>query len=313
MTKNIFRTQANRSSGSRIRRILYIFGMSLFIAVFALACNEDEDVMNPTATLELAIEGLEDLGADYVYEGWMIVNGAAITTGRFTVNTSGDLSTTSFPLPFEQLSAATSFILTIEPALGDDPAPSDVQILAGDFSGNSGIMTTADPRALGTGFGSVAGTYILATPTNDNMDDEYSGVWFLDNSSGSPIAGLTLPALPSSWVYEGWVVMNGVPVSTGTFSSAMGADSFGGFSGNNGAPPFPGEDFLVNAPTGLTFPIDVRGGTVVISVEPVPDNSVAPFLLKPLAHMTPADAMVHSAIGMQQNLASIPSGSFMRK
>lgn len=314
MTKNTFRPQANPSSGSSIRRGARLIGMGLFIALFAVACKEDEEeTMNPTTTLELAIEGLEDLGPDYVYEGWMMVNGAPVTTGRFTVNASGDLSKTSFALSGEQLSAATAFILTIEPAVGDDPAPSDVHILAGDFSGNSGSMTTADPRAIGTGFGSVAGTYILATPTNDNMDDEYSGVWFLDNSSGSPMTGLTLPALPSAWKYEGWVVINGVPVSTGTFSSAMGADSFGGFSGNNGAPPFPGEDFLVNAPAGLNFPVDVRGGTVVISVEPVPDNSAAPFAIKPLAHMTPADAMVHSAIGMLQNLESIPSGSFMRK
>jgi hypothetical protein len=93
----------------------------------------------------------------------------------------------------------------------------------------------------------------------------------------------------------------------------MGADGFGGYSGTNGAPPFPGEDFLVNAPAGLSFPVDIRGGNVVISVEPVPDNSAAPFLLKPLAHMPAAVAAVHSALSMNQNLASIPSGSFMRK
>lgn len=37
-------------------------------------------------------------------------------------------------------------------------------------------------------------------------------------------------------------------------------------------PPVPGEDFFINAPSGETFPLDIRGRTVVISVELVPDN-----------------------------------------
>ena len=52
---------------------------------------------------------------------------------------------------------------------------------------------------------------------------------------------------------------------------------------SNAGPPVPGEDFFNNAPAGETFPLDVRGRMVVISVEPVPDNSPAPFALKPLA------------------------------
>lgn len=303
-------TTISRNNKVRWRQMLPAL---FFVSLLAIGCKDDEEVILPTSTLELNISGLEDLGPDYEYEGWMMVNGAPITTGRFSVDAMGNLSRTNFALSGEQLSAATAFILTIEPAIGDDPAPSDVHILAGDFSGNSGAMTTADARAIGTNFASVAGTYIIATPTNDAMDDEYSGVWFLDNSSGTPMAGLSLPQLPAAWVYEGWVVIDGVAVSTGTFSQAMGADSFAGFSGNNGAPPFPGEDFLENAPAGLSFPVDVRGGNVVISVEPVPDNSAAPFLLKPLVHIPALDAGVHSALSMNQNLGSIPVGSFVRK
>ena len=66
---------------------------------------------------------------------------------------------------------------------------------------------------------------------------------------------------------------------------------------NNG-PNYPGEDFLQNAPAGLTFPTDLKGMTIVISVEPVPDNSPNPFTLKPLAHMVPNNAADHTAISM---------------
>ena len=58
-------------------------------------------------------------------------------------------------------------------------------------------------------------------------------------------------------------------------------------------PPFPGEDYLVNAPMGLTFPTNLAGGTAVISIEPDPDNSPNPFTLKPLVKMIPADAADH--------------------
>ena len=37
---------------------------------------------------------------------------------------------------------------------------------------------------------------------------------------------------------------------------------------------------LENAPAGLTFPLDLRGKTAVISIEPYPDNSACSFYFK---------------------------------
>ena len=74
---------------------------------------------------------------------------------------------------------------------------------------------------------------------------------------------------------------------------------------------FPGEDFLMNAPTGLSFPTDIAGGTAVISVEPYPDNSPNPFTLKPLVHNIPASAKDHMVYDMGQNL-SFPTGTVTR-
>jgi len=67
------------------------------------------------------------------------------------------------------------------------------------------------------------------------------------------------------------------------------------------------------APTGQTFPLDIRGTTVVISVEPVPDNSAAPFLLKPLVDMVDAGAATAPTFHvLGQNLGSLPTGTATR-
>lgn len=278
------------------------------------SCKDDMDDPPETdnmASFNLAITGLEDLGTTQTYEGWIIVNGAPVTTGTFSVDGSGNLSKTSFSVAKSDLENATAFVLTIEPMPDSDPAPSSVHILAGDFSGSNASLTIDHSAALGNDFSTAAGKYILATPTDTSASNEESGVWFLDNSGGSPAVGLTLPTLPAGWAYEGWAVINGTPVSTGTFTKVDAADDAAPFSGSMAGPPFPGEDFLMNAPAGLTFPTDIRGGAAVISIEPVPDNSPAPFTLKPLVGMIASGAATHTALDMGQNL-TFPTGTVTR-
>ena len=188
-----------------------------------------------------------------------------------------------------------------------------MKVLAADFIGNSSTLTTSDP-ALGKDFTAASGKYIIATPTDGNGDiNEESGVWFLDISSGSPVAGLLLPTLPEGWAYEGWAVIDGTPISTETFIFALGSDNSGVYNGQVAGPPFPGEDFLNNAPEGLSFPVDLSSKTVVISVEPVPDNSAAPFALKPLVSQVASDVMTHTFQDMGNNaVATNPTGSVTR-
>ena len=184
-----------------------------------------------------------------------------------------------------------------------------MHILAGDFSGTSADLTVGHGAALGNDFTSAAGTYILATPTDGMNNNERSGVWFLDPTAG-PGPGLELPTLPAGWKYEGWAVINGTPVSTGTFTDVTAADEGAAYSGAMDGPPFPGEDFIVNAPSGLSFPTDLRGATAVISIEPSPDNSAAPFLLKPLVSPIDASADDHTPFGMSNNAtATNPTGT----
>jgi hypothetical protein len=106
------------------------------------------------------------------------------------------------------------------------------------------------------------------------------------------------------------VVINGIPKTTGTFTSVSGADSFSGYSGTSGTPPFPGEDFIKNATTGVIFPTDLSGKTTVISIEPFPDNSAGPFLLKPLIASISKSAMDHVVYSMNNNaVATNPTGT----
>lgn len=290
-----------------MKNILFV----LLLSIITLQGCGDDDLQ--TARLSLDISGLEDLGPDYVYEGWVIVNGAAITTGVFDVNADGVLSQVDFDIAEETLDNASTFVLTIEPSPDPDPAPSAVHILAGDFDSDRANLTVSHGAALGDNFTSATGDYILATPTDGAADtDETSGVWWLDPSDG-PGPGLDLPALPEGWIYEGWAVIDGVPFSTGRFTEVSGSDDFSGFSGSAGSPPFPGEDFLVNAPGGLSFPTDLTGQTVVISIEPVPDNSTAPFTLKPLVGPVPDNAADHTVLTMNNNASQTnPTGSVRR-
>lgn len=283
---------------------LLIISLSLFIS-----CSDDEGEM--TSSFDLNISGLVDLGTSANYEGWLIVDGSPVSTGLFTVNSAGQLSQNSFEVNSADLDNASTFVLTIEPNPDPDPAPSDVHIVAGDFSGTTANLNISHSAALGNDFSSASGRYILATPTDGADNNENSGIWFLDPSSGSPQAGLDLPTLPAGWAYEGWAVIEGTPVSTGTFLSVSGADDNADFSGTMAGPPFPGEDFLTNAPGNLMFPTDLAGGTAVISIEPVPDNSSAPFLLKPLIGNIPSDALDHVPYDMGTNLG-FPTGSVTR-
>lgn len=303
-----------------------LLGLSAAIFVLAfIGCSSDDDpptIPPTTAQLTLNLNGLEDLGGSAVYEGWIIVptptnsnspsSETAISTGTFTVNANGELSKTKFDVDATQLDNATSFVLTIEPNPDPDQNPSATHIIGGDFSSGLANLSVEHGTALGMDFSISAGNYILATPTNGSNTDENSGIWFLDLSSGSPAPGLVLPTLPAGWKYEGWTVINGTPVTTGSFTSTTEEDDADPYSDSMPGPPFPGEDFLLNAPMGLFFPTDLSEGTAVISIEPSPDNSPNPFTLKPLVGGIPMGAIDHTTYMMSKNLSSFPTGTATR-
>jgi hypothetical protein len=286
-----------------------VLSLIVTTVLFLASCKKDKDKDN---NLTLNINGLEDLGSTARYEGWIMVNGNPVSTGTFSVNGSGQLSQTSFYVNRQQLQSATAFVLTIEPFPDPSPAPSDVHLLGGDFSASNAALSIGHAAALNTNFSGASGKYLLATPTTASMTDELSGLWFINPSGGAPAPGLNLPVLPAGWRYEGWAVINGKPVTTGTFRTVTGADNAAPFSGPQPGPPFPGEDFITNAPAGLTFPTNLSGAMSVVTVEPFPDNSPAPFLLKPLTATIPNPATPQTPYNMTLNTASFPTGTAIR-
>jgi hypothetical protein len=279
----------------------------LALSMLLVSCNDDDAPTTAAPSqLKLNLTGLENLGANFKYEGWIVVNGAPVTTGTFTVNDAGVLSKTSFDVDATTLANATKFVLSIEPAVDTDSAPSNTKYLVGDFSGNS---ATVNSGIVGD-FATATGKYLIASPSSMSMMDPFAGVWFINGANGS--AGLSLPTLESGWKYEGWVVKNGTVLSTGKFSNPAIADESGAYSGTLASPPFPGEDFIVNAPTGVTFPWDLSSSTLVISVEPVPDNSSMPFTLKPLSHNVSATPSEGATVDMTRSLMSFPTGTVTR-
>ena len=296
--------------------VKFFLGLSVFALV---SCDNDDDddnpPTNPTPTasmITMDIDNLESLPDNERYEGWLIVDGNPVSTGLFQVDGNGQPSQTSFNVSESDRANATAYVLSIEPFPDNDPAPSDIKILGGAFAGNTASVSVDHPAALNASFDGATGTYILATPTSASMDDEFSGVWFLNGADMS--AGLHLPELPSTWAYEGWAVINGTPISTGTFTSVSGMDMSSVFSGlDNPGPPYPGEDFIMNAPSGVSFPTDLRNAAIVISIEPVPDNSPAPFAFKPLIDMVPGSAMDHTNYTMDNQVATnFPVGTVSR-
>jgi hypothetical protein len=283
----------------------------LALGFFATSCSNDDDIDPTTSDLTLNFTGLEELGIDFVYEGWIIVNGLPVSTGTFTSITFPQ----TFAVNTAQLNSATTFVLSIEPTVDQDPGPSATKLLAGDFAGST-AMVGLGPVTTSGDFNTSIGVFFLRTPTDEtgaNNGNDENGVWF-GMPGMPPTAGLTLPALDSGWKYEGWVVVDGVgPLTTGTFTNLDTVDDSNIFSetDNNVGPPIPGEDFFNNAPAGFTFPLDVRGRTVVISVEPVPDNSLAPFLLKPLVG-TAGMATAPTTYNLNLNAASFPTGNVTR-
>jgi len=269
-----------------MKRVIFTMSTLMLIA----ACGDGS-----TSTVQLSFNGLEDLGSDYVYEGWLIVDGAPVSSGRFSVDSMGALSPASFEVPMSDADEASNFVLTIEPFNDPDPAPAATHVLAGAINAGAATLSIGDAMALNTDFSNAVGSYILNTPTTASNSVDYDqGVWWLD--PGTSTKTLTLDTLPAGWEYEGWIVTDSGPVTTGRFTALDAADKDGAgpTAGPDGFPGFPGQDYIDPA-------IVLTTRAVVISVEPQPDNSPDPFTLKPLID---ADAM-DFGLGGAQDMANV--------
>ena len=271
--------------------------------------STDDDDDDDTVTLSLTFDGLEMLGDGFVYEGWLVYGSTAVSSGRFNIDEYGAAVPSSFEIDKDTADMAMAFVLTIEPDPDDSADPAATHVLAGDISSGAAALTIDHTAALGTDFASAAGPYILETPSSLTTHDPTQGIWWLD-PAGSPDPTLVLPVLPAGWAYEGWIVDGSGPISTGRFTAADAVDSdgVGPDAGTDGCtvggtcPPFPGQDFIDPA-------LILLGLTAVISVEPEPDDSAAPFAIKPLIDADITEVIAPATQDMANQSANNPTGS----
>jgi len=131
--------------------------------------------------------------------------------------------------------------------------------------------------------------FVYTTPTDADTshDNELSGIWFA-NPPDLTSPGLdSLPSLPSGWIFEGWAKHGSVLLSMGKFGARSGPDLAKNYYSGTG-PAFPGEDFLINAPAGITFPFQFsEGDTVMVSLEPEDDFDLTQPFIRWFAHRVP--------------------------
>lgn len=248
-----------------------LFTLLIAAAILSFAgCEyfENSDTLN-ISSFEVNLSGLPTLPSSLTYVGWF--DGDDIpATYLFDkdADANGNIFYSNDQTPLKILDSAQIFYITIESKAdigSPNFRPSSRIILQGRFTkgaANLWISENADKYSI------ARAKYSLDTPTDNPAANDFSGLWFVDSlDAGTPAAGLDFPVLYGGWIYEGWIQVNGNYLSTGRFSNPAAADLFSGFSGASAGYPFPGEDFLNNAPSGFTFPLDLRGAKVLISLE----------------------------------------------
>jgi len=245
-------------------------------------------------------QDLPPLGPDATYEGWVIVDGEPISTGTFRIGRHGRARPSFALVPRALAEEATAFVVTIEPVPDPDPGPSGTAILAGDLDERRNPLTVDHERALGDDFCGAEGPFILATPSTAIMEDEQQGIWWTVNMTPT----LVLPDLPDGWRFEGWVVVDGEPLTTGKFDDPEGADDDGAgpTAGPLPGPPFPGQDFI-------DPPIHLVGQMAVITIEPEPDFSPEPFPVRILINESIGDEIAPALHPMENLCEDLPSGT----
>lgn len=284
--------------------------------VFASCSKNDEETVQ---TINQSFQNLPDLGANYVYEGWLIVGSEKISTGRFT-NIEGQ-NYSSGLIDIVKVNTAATYVLTIEPTTEtavDLLSPSGWVFSKGNFTNKTATPSTDDTLFSGSdNIETAAGNFFLKAPSVGNTGSDANGIWFIDALPPTTGGFTSLPTLATGWIYEGWVVVPNAsgtptPISTGRFTDPNMADeSFFGaannneFKGPNGVPPFPGEDYILDPNSryaGVTFPIDLQNATIVISIEPTMNDAATPFGLKPFV-IALSNQSVATAVSITNNYA----------
>lgn len=296
-----------------------------FLAGSLAGCNGDDGItsIDGLSTITLQVNGLQPIVGGLNYQAWLVVGTSDNFWGYplvlFNIDQEGrmvDAATDTVLSGPHQVEVDSDAVLGVAVSLEITDTLVDYSsftfILGGEMIQGTATLTAEDWVALNRDLSGVSGRFVLSTPTDEEADNELSGVWFIDPTADPVAAGLVLPEAPRGWTYEGWVEVDGEPFSTGKFVSPNFPDSSAAYSGTIDAHAFPGEDFLFNAPQGATFPLDLAGATVFITMEPAEIWDVfprAPFFLKILEGQVPGDPVPMTPYAMTSRTSQLPSGT----
>ncbi len=258
-------------------------GVVLTILTLGGCDSGTSDSAEPQFRVQFSFSGLDALQSGFHYQAWLKVGSEMLSTdafnlddeGRF-VNLTGQFIASTFFVETD-ISGASMVMISIEGKGDNDTEPSGSIVLAGPVTGSTAVLSTTDANAVGTDYSSSSGTFALLTPTDTDPTNETGGVWLVNPGMGSSLsAGTSLSTPPSGWMYEGWVEINGVMLSMGKFSRSDALDT-GKLYSDPDEISYPGEDFLNNPPGGVSFPPDLSGAAVYVTLEPNPDDSLDPY------------------------------------
>jgi len=311
----------------RIRAQIVPLFTAVALSLSLNGCDTGNEITNldGSSTITLSVNGLEPITGGLNYHAWLVHGSDGNTFGFplavFNINEDGQMvdpvADTLLTGPYQadvDASDAQGIAISLEVSNQLLEISSFTFILSGEFIQGTADMTGDDFFALNRDFSNAAGKFILATPTDDVPDNELNGIWFMDPTADPVEAGLQLPPAPNGWIYEGWVDADGQAVSTGRFVLSIEPDSTAFYSSLVAPDPplFPGEDFLFNAPQGVTFPLDLSGASVFVTIEPWHDYDrypEEPFYLRILEGQIPAEPATQVPYGMTSLASQLPTGT----
>lgn len=312
-----------------MKRLTLLLNVCLFLVLFGCEKTELLSPSSQVTNIELEMSGLNDLGDVFWYELWLTwqegESNLSKSLGVFRIDGQGQCLPNRFNVKLGDLQRAVAFFITIEeddlpglrllentPGVIDTlSGPGPYKILAAKFITNKAHYSIGDEYLLNFDFASARGTYLLNAVSVEQTSPSASGIWFINkDEQGQLIAGLDLPDLPAGWSYQGWVVINSVSLSTGKFISNKGTDQTATYYNSaQGGYPFPGEDFITNPPQGLSFPLDLSGKEIYITLHPpLPENCPAPYSAKLFAATVPNGAQRMVVYELENQIGSFPSG-----
>ena len=322
MLSNIPMTPGSFLRAAAVRGTTSLLALSLFLTA---GCGGDDTIWEPrgSSLVTFSFQNLEPLRAGLNYQAWAVeFRNAAYwgsPIGIFNFNEAGQMVD---PASGEILSGTLEASVDAQDLYGIQVTvelsdvvvnqPSSIYILGGTMVDGSADLGQDSWLSAEVDFSQSSGRYFLATPSDDLDDNERSGVWFADYGSGNPFQGLLIPQAPTNWDYEGWVVFGEDTLSTGKFYYSAIADTTNLYGGITGNYPFPGQDFLYNAPEGLTFPTDLSGTSIFITMEPYEEydtEPLSPFPFKLLEATIPLDALPHTNYDMTSLYGARPRGT----